>query len=284
MTLLVRNEEDILDSNLRYHLAQGVDFIIVTDNLSTDATPAILHDYKKQGVVRVIQESADDYSQHEWVTRMARMAATDYQADWVINNDADEFWWPDQGSSLASYLSGQPEAVQVLSAPRHNFVPLPSATLAQLPFHAAMIYRETCSVNALGEPLQAKVCHRANPAIEVRQGNHAVLLEGTLLPPVTSALSILHYPVRSLEQYRRKIALGGAAYGRNTRLNRGMGKTWRVLYEQLQAGRFEEFYQAGEYDESRVLQELATGKLTEDTRLRDFFHDHPLTPLPVPVP
>ncbi len=31
MTLLVRNEEDVLAANLDYHLAQGVDQFIVTD-------------------------------------------------------------------------------------------------------------------------------------------------------------------------------------------------------------------------------------------------------------
>ncbi|HJM57083.1 MAG TPA: hypothetical protein QF446_07130 [Planctomycetota bacterium] len=36
MTLLVRNEEDILATNIEYHLARGVDFIIATDNLSDD--------------------------------------------------------------------------------------------------------------------------------------------------------------------------------------------------------------------------------------------------------
>lgn len=32
MTLLVRNEADVIETNLEYHLAQGVDFVIVTDH------------------------------------------------------------------------------------------------------------------------------------------------------------------------------------------------------------------------------------------------------------
>ena len=48
MTLLVRDEEDVLAANLDFHFAQGVDFVIATDNLSVDRTPQILRDYERR--------------------------------------------------------------------------------------------------------------------------------------------------------------------------------------------------------------------------------------------
>ncbi len=103
MTLLVRDEQDVLRENIEFHRAQGVDFFVVTDNKSEDSTPDIIRDYERRGIARYIYEGADDYNQSAWVTRMARLAATDYAADWVINNDADEFWWPRRGN-LSSYV------------------------------------------------------------------------------------------------------------------------------------------------------------------------------------
>src|ERR687888_2594814 len=102
MTLLVRDEEDIVRENLDYHLAQGVDRVIVTDNGSEDSTVEILREYEAQGVVRLLIERSDDYSQGRWVTRMARLAA-DEGADWVINSDADEFWWPRSGTLKSTF-------------------------------------------------------------------------------------------------------------------------------------------------------------------------------------
>ena len=100
MTLLARDEIDVVDAWLAFHLNAGVDLVIATDNLSQDGTTEVLEEYARSGHVHLIREPGEDLRQDEWVTRMARLAATQYSADWVINSDADEFWWP-RGPSLS---------------------------------------------------------------------------------------------------------------------------------------------------------------------------------------
>src|SRR5213592_4254980 len=94
MTLLVRNEADIVDAHLAFHLHAGVDFVIATDTGSDDGTIEILESYAREGLLHVIHDSDPEFLQTEVVTQMARLAATGFAADWVINSDADEFWCP----------------------------------------------------------------------------------------------------------------------------------------------------------------------------------------------
>ena len=64
MTLLVRDEEDIIRENIEYHLAQGVDFTIATDNLSVDSATEIRRSYETRGVSHYSLEEQDNYNQH----------------------------------------------------------------------------------------------------------------------------------------------------------------------------------------------------------------------------
>jgi hypothetical protein len=158
MTLLVRDEEDVLTANIEFHLAQGVDFFLITDNKSEDATAEIIRNYENQGVARYIYEDNDDYNQSVWVTRMARLAAAEHGADWIINNDADEFWWPHTGDLKKTFSDISAEQ-GIVVAPRHDFVALNKESDI---FFRDMVYRKKVSLNAVGKPLPPKVAHRAD--------------------------------------------------------------------------------------------------------------------------
>jgi len=263
MTLLTRNEADILRDHLDFHLAQGVHHIIVTDNCSSDATPDILADYVARGVVTSIYEPSDTYDQDLWVTRMARMAA-DMGARWVINSDTDEFWLPQDAPDLASYF-GRWRLANIISVERHDFVC--TGDPAE-PFWQRMIYRRAVSTGALGIPLQGKVAHRGSAKIQVRQGNHRV--RGLFWPRIqASQLEILHFPLRARTQYLDKIRTGGLAYSKNERLGPGTGRDWRAEYAELLATGTTAFCDANVYDGARINAALASEEIFVDRRLHD---------------
>lgn len=272
LTLLCRNEQDVIKSTIEFHLRHGVDLIIATDNGSVDDTPQILETYQQQGVLHLLHEPSHTHDQAVWVTRMARMAASDFEADWVINTDADEFWWPRSGN-LKAELAALPIDAQALQVERLNFLPPPSDSDPRLPFHQRQTIRERHSLNSLGRPLPAKVCHRGHQFIEVKDGNHAVSLEGRTVQGLTSdRIEILHFPIRSYEQLERKIREGANALERNQRVSPQVGRTWRHLYKDvLLEGMLPEYYASLQPSRSR----LESGELIEDHRLQADLADPP---------
>ena len=266
MTLLVRDEQDIVAANLDYHLARGVDLVIATDNRSTDRTASILEGYRAQGKLHYIFEPRDDYDQRAWVTSMARMAFTQYSADWVINNDADEFWWPFEGDLKQAFACLPPD-VNIVEARRYNFV---TTADSEQPFWNRMMYRETVSLNTRGRPLLPKAAHRGSADVKVAQGNHSV--EGIDAPRVArGSVEILHFPVRSYRQIENKIVNGGAAYERNQNLPKTAGSTWRALYEEyVRHGHLRHHFEQISYDAERLDAALRSGTVVLDRRLADF--------------
>ena len=268
MTLLVRDEEDIIETNIEYHLAQGVDLIIATDNKSVDSTTEILRKYEALGVLHYIYEGSDDYSQHKWVTKMARMAHHKYGASWVINSDADEFWWPIEKDNLKNTFDSTPGNINIIFAQRHNFVYIENATSRH--FYRNMIYRETNSTNSIGRPLSPKAAHIGSDSVIVEQGNHSAHGIG---PHVScnDVVEIFHFPVRSETQIVNKILKGGAAYERNTDFPESVGKTWRDLYKMHRdTGNLSDYVTDMLYDENRISVALKNGSILLDTRLRDY--------------
>jgi 2-polyprenyl-3-methyl-5-hydroxy-6-metoxy-1,4-benzoquinol methylase len=264
MTLLARDEADVIEPMLDCHLALGVDFVIATDNGSVDGTTEILQRYERQGVLRLIHQPEKDYQAPRWVTRMARLAATDHAADWVINADADEFWWPREGD-LKSALGSIPWDFWLVAAHRYNFVVRPEDSR---PFHDRMRWRRTDSMAEDGRLMTVKVCHRADPTVEVAVGNHAV--SGVPSQALDDGrIEILHYPHRSFDQYDTKIGQGAAALMRNAELGPEIGYHWRRAHEVRARGELRHTWDTWVYDDERVASALASAVVVEDLRVID---------------
>jgi glycosyltransferase involved in cell wall biosynthesis len=265
MTLLVRDEEDILRANIDFHLHRGVDEIVLMDNRSVDGTADIAREYERRGVLRYLFQGDDDYAQAKWVTGMARYAREEMGADWVINSDADEFWWEASGS-LKNVLAAVGGDTVAITAERTNFVARPEDGR---PFWRRMDVRHKTSFNALGDVLPGKVAHRGLADIAVEQGNHGVRIAGSAVSATPAPITVLHFPVRSRAQFFNKIAAGGAAYARNRDLPPGIGATWRHLYALHQAGELESVFRKELFSADDVATGLASGMLVRDERLAD---------------
>lgn len=264
MTLLVRDEADIVDAQIAFHLNAGVDFVVATDNRSEDGTTEILERYARDGHLHLIRERGDDLRQSEWVTRMAQLAATEFAADWVLNADADEFWWP-HGADLKDVLSVIPGRYGVVRAAWRNFVPRPENGA----FFAERMTVRLCTPAFHAHPLSthSKSAHRALPDVRIGRGNHEAFGNGLLPLRGWYPIEILHFPVRSLEHCMRKYVTQFAALERNA--EKGIPGHMADAYRAYRAGRLEAFYAPLVVDDEELSRGLAVGRLGIDTRLRD---------------
>ena len=273
MTLLVRDERDIIEEHLAFHLAAGVDEVIVTDHASRDGTEQVLARHEHGGRVRVLREPDGPFRQREWVTRMARLAATEHGADWVINSDADEFWWP-RGGSLQEVLAAVPRRYGIAQSLVRHFVPVAADGR---PFQERMTYRlhPTAPINDPASPWRPyrKVVHRAAPAVELVEGGHAV--RSAELQPLRGwyPIECLHFPLRTPAQVERKGQAWGDAVEKfyaTEAVARAPGTAYHALQHEAAArGEVAAYYASLAIPPDELAAGVAAGLLAEDTRVRD---------------
>jgi hypothetical protein len=257
MTLLARNEADILDAHLAFHLNAGVDFVVAIDNGSDDGTTEILESYARDGYVDVTRDDGD-LNQSEWVTKMARRAATDFEADWVINSDADEFWWP-RGGSLKEVLAAVPTRYGGVRGMWRHFAARPESDESFAERMVVRICNPGAENNSPYSP-RFKTAHRADPEVSVPSGNHQALGRNLVPLPGWYPIDVLHFPFRSLRHFTEKYLRWWALL--QTQFS-------EVAYEAHRRGRLREFYESYVVDDQALAKGVADGTLAIDTRLRD---------------
>jgi hypothetical protein len=195
---VVRDEEDIIEATVTRMLRQ-VDHVLVADNRSVDGTAEILRSLDR--VTVLTDPDLDFHVDHQQARRTTALASLAAQrgADWVVPFDADEVWVARDGGRIGDVLDALCDSFLVAQADVVNHVVTDrDPPGADAP--ARMVYRRP------EFHVSPKVACRTRPGLWIAKGNHRVTYSGVALPPrVDGLLRVHHFPVRSADQFVRKI-------------------------------------------------------------------------------
>jgi len=268
MVILVKNEEDIIEENIRFHSKIGVDSFVVMDNNSTDGTREILEELKKEFEIIIIDEK-EPYKQSKFMTKLTKIAKKYFNPDWVINNDADEFWKPMNATSLKEVLNFKGS---ILKIPRSNMLLYEELdNWKNSKYRAAnqIVYREDYEkANIQLGTIGRKVIVNPHGYIKTNSGNHSAEHFIFWKKREYTKIHIYHYPIRSFEQFKKnienrvKLLKIGAKMGSHY-------KKWAKLYEE---GKLEEeFYNRLLLNKEKIKCLTDLNILKKDTSMKDLF-------------
>jgi glycosyltransferase involved in cell wall biosynthesis len=209
---MVRDEDDVIGYTISHLLAEGVDHVLVADNLSTDYTRAILDGFGPS--VEVIDDPDPRYAQAEKMTRLAR-TATERGFDWILPCDADELFYVESGT-LADWFAAC--EFDVACAHVWDHIATDADDQAELNPWRRITHRRRFPQRMF------KVAFRADPTAALHVGNHDVDRLGFR----TTGIMGRHVQYRSLDQMARKVRQGKAAL-EAAQLHAMHGTHWREL-------------------------------------------------------
>ena len=251
MTILVRDEADIIESNIRFHASQGVDCFAVMDNNSQDGTSEILERLTTEFDLHVIHQPDNNYQQAKWMTELAFYARDHLKADLVISNDADEFWMPSEGTSLKDHLRKSDSVVTINrknmvldhSSKKETYRFFDASYVVESPInYSTSFQRSSIHASILLARISPKVIVNPHGLIRIKGGNHRAkhlwkFLNARSEPNIT----VYHYPIRGYYQFEANIR------NRQTLLNTtnaGMGSHYKRWVSILEEGKLLEEYES----------------------------------------
>lgn len=206
---VMRNEADMLESFVRYHL-QWAAGVLLIDHRSTDASRAIVTALQAEGLP-VELRGYDDlaFDQARFINAHAAEAARRVRADWVLPLDLDELLAADGDGPPTAELAGLDRSRPV-ELPWRTYVPTGADAVAE-PCPPRRIrhrlVRETVAFHKIAVPGALLQDGRYRIAV----GNHDLLDSRTGRPVAAVAATrthLAHFPVRNPDQFSSKVLVG----------------------------------------------------------------------------
>lgn len=208
---MVKNEEDIIESFIRYHL-NIFDGMVIIDNFSTDDTFTIMERIKSEGVpLQIIRDTSLEWIPDRKLNQILYETFENFNAHLILPLDADEFL-------ISSNYADHPREIldsiddldSILHVDRVRYVPSKTDNQAEYFIPRKITHVCTDRYNISPKVMVSsmiKNCHR--PLLTV--GNHSLIFENkiSIQKKLVKELSLAHFPIRSIDQFKSKILVGG---------------------------------------------------------------------------
>jgi hypothetical protein len=103
--MVVRDEIDLIENNIRYHLEIGFNSIVILDHCSTDGTRDLLFTLKRRfSQIDVLTEDNPIFDHERYANRALTFSIEHHHPEWIFSIDADEFLGIEQ--DVPTFLEG----------------------------------------------------------------------------------------------------------------------------------------------------------------------------------
>lgn len=199
------NENDIVESVLR-HTLMIVDHIIVMDDSSFDGTIDIIESMIKEGLnITLINKKSVSFDEKNRNTELYVLASNEYDADWVLYFDADEFYDTRKiNNDLKSYLKNIPIQNECVVCDMYNYTDTVFDNKEELNVPKRLLWRTKDIV-----PVHKIIVRGKLDGVTIVAGNHYGYVYGLGMNPYKQTdVFFAHYPRRSGWQEISKWVVG----------------------------------------------------------------------------
>ena len=228
---MVKNESDIIESFIRYHI-NIVDEMIILDNGSTDSTPNIIENLINEGLsITIINDTDSSYAQNIKITKLLKLAVKRHSADIVCLLDCDEFLISNDGKNPRKILEAI-DTSKYYFVKWTTYVPTPSDD-----YNIKFIPKRITHVRDEKFEKYYKVIVPKdivlNYTIDVEMGSHDLIFKKDKAPNDYINLKLAHFPLRSKEQCMSKIIIGWPNVIAVNTENENWSAHWKKLFYKI---------------------------------------------------